>query len=156
MKRHKRDVKRKGIWIELAMLQTPAWSALSTTAQALYLWLRLEWNGSDDPVRNNNGDLHFSLRQGCKAMGIKSRETIGKAFRDLQEKGFIRVTKPACLGLEGVAKAPAYALTDKPLSGKCGPGEHLYKEWKPGEEFDVVRGRVNNPLGIGGKVKNLS
>jgi len=153
MKRHKRDGKRKGTWLELELVQTPAWSALSTTAQALYVWLRLEWNGSNDPVKNNNGNLRFSLRQGCRAMGVKSRETIAHAFRDLQAKGFIRVTEHAYLGTVGAAKSFAYALTDKPIAGKSGPGDYLFKHWKPGEDFEVVRSKANNPHGIGGKMK---
>jgi len=41
-------------WTKLirTTMEEPAYSALSTAAQALYPWLKLEWHGPD---ANNNG-----------------------------------------------------------------------------------------------------
>jgi len=47
-------------------MNTPAWRALSPSAQALYPWLKLEWRG---PKANNNGRIALSVRQAAKLMG---------------------------------------------------------------------------------------
>ena len=39
-------------------METPAWRALSSTAQALYPWLKLEWRG---PQNNNNGRISLAV-----------------------------------------------------------------------------------------------
>ena len=60
--------------------EEPAFRAMSTTGQMLYLWLRLEWHGDK---ANNNGKLSLSYRQAAKCLGV-SRNTVGSAFHDLQ------------------------------------------------------------------------
>lgn len=47
-------------------METPAWRALSPTAQALYPWLKLEWRG---PQANNNGKIRLSVRQASERLG---------------------------------------------------------------------------------------
>ena len=44
----------------LMTLDTPAWRALSTAAQALYPWLVMEFKGKN---YNNNGKIRLSVRQ---------------------------------------------------------------------------------------------
>ena len=128
-------------------MEEPAWSALSTTAQALYPWLRLEWRGDK---ASNNGKLRLSVRQAADRIGV-SINTAAEAFRDLQRKGFIVVREPACLGLDGAAKSPAYELTELALPGTEGHGRKLYKLWRHGSDFPVVRAMANNPSGRNGK-----
>ena len=57
-----------------ATLQAPAWAALSSSAQALYPFVKLEWRG---PNSNNNGRIQFSYRQAAKALGV----TVNSAMR---------------------------------------------------------------------------
>ncbi|MGR3494072.1 hypothetical protein [Citreimonas sp.] len=134
-----------------SLMETEAWRALSPVAQALYVWIRLEWRG---PKANNNGKIRLSVRQAKERMGIGSRNTVGKAFHDLQAKGFLLMRENACLGFGGEAKSPAFELTELPTAGSAtNVGQRLYKEWKPGRDFTVHRAAVHNPTGRGGKTK---
>ncbi len=134
-------------------MQCGAWQALSTTAQALYVWLKLEWKG---PRANNNGKISLSLRQAAERLGV-TKETAGRAFRDLQAKGFIVVTKLAHLGCEGEAQSPLYELTELALPHQqFNRPRALYKSWTAGNDFEVVTMKPNNPTGKGGKNKSPS
>jgi len=131
----------------------PAWQALTTTSQALYVWLRLEWKGAR---YNNNGKIRLSVRQAAERMGI-GINAAARAFQDLQGKGFIVVTERACLGISGMARAPSYELTElaMPTSGQP-EGRNLYRDWQRGQDFPVERHSANNPDGRNGKNKTLS
>lgn len=128
-------------------METPAWQALSTTAQALYPWLKLEWRGPD---ANNNGSIQLSTRQAATRLGV-SQPTAAEAFRDLQRKGFIEQTEPACLGIEGAAKSPSYELTELKMPGAEKDGRKLYRDWLPGCDFPVQMAAANNPSGHNGR-----
>lgn len=133
-----------------SMMETPAWRALTPTAQALYPWLRLEWRG---PKANNNGKIRLSVRQAAERMGI-ANNTAGKAFHDLQAKGFIVVTEHARLGIGGEAKSPAYELTEiEPAHSTERGGRRLYRDWKEGSDYPVHKSMANNPHGKRGKTK---
>lgn len=135
MGRDKRNENRgeKATIMRLSMMQTPAWRALTPTAQALYVWIKHEWRGAKF---NNNGELRLSVRQAAEAMGC-AINTAMRAFQDLQAKGFIIQTQGACLGTEGMGKAPAYELTEIPAKGVQGPGKQLYANWSKGHDFPV-------------------
>ena len=110
MGRDKRNEKRSEHFTKMIRntMETPAWAALSTTAQATYPFLKLEWRG---PGANNNGRIRLSVRQAAAMIGV-SVNTAARGFQDLQAKGFIVVTGRACLGTSGMARAPAYELTE--------------------------------------------
>jgi hypothetical protein len=128
-------------------MEEPAWRALSTTAQALYPWLKLEWHGPDS---NNNGQISLSVRDAAGRLGVM-RDTAAAAFRDLQAKGFIVMTEHACLGVEGSAKAPAFEITELAMPLSVGDGRKLYRSWRPGRDFPVQRASANNPTGANGR-----
>jgi DNA-binding transcriptional MocR family regulator len=131
-------------------MQTQAWRAMEPVSQALYPWLRLEWRGWDN---NNNGKIRLSVRQAADRLGV-SRNTAARAFHGLQAKGFIVVTEPARLGLEGMAKCPAYELTEIPLAhSDRAEGRKLYRDWRPGADYQVHKAMANNPSGANGKTK---
>lgn len=135
MGRDKRNEQRKEAVtvLRLDMMRTPAWRALSLPAQALYPWLRLEWRGSRF---NNNGTLRLSTRQAAERMGCNLK-TAMRGFQDLQAKGFAIQTQGACLGTDGMGKAPAYELTEIPPAGQQGPGKLLFMNWTEGHDFPV-------------------
>lgn len=126
------------------MMETKAWRSLSSAAQALYVWLRLEWRGQR---ANNNGKIRLSVRQASEKMGV-SINTAARAFHALQAKGFIVVREPAHLGLGGEAKCPAFELTELalPKSDKA-VGRKLYLEWREGKDFPVQKAAVHNLSG---------
>lgn len=110
--------------------------------------MKLEWHG---PRFSNNGKLQFSCRQAAQAMGIGINAAM-LAFRELQAKGFIVVTRPGALGIEGEARGPSYELTEVPLSGSSSQtSRRLFEKWSEGNDFEVVKHQVNNPSGRNGR-----
>ena len=131
-------------------LETPAWRALSSTAQALYPWLKLEWRG---PRANNNGKIRLSVRQAAERMGI-GINTASRAFHDLQGKGFLVIIEGARLGVGGEAKSPAFELTELAMPYEENKaGRKLYRDWRPGCDYPVAKAMANNPKGANGKTK---
>ncbi|WP_201455718.1 hypothetical protein [Tropicimonas marinistellae] len=127
-------------------METPAWRALSTTAQAIYPWLKLEWKG---PKANNNGKISMSVRQMGECVGC-DKKTAGRAFHELQRKGYAVVKRTACLGIAGEARSHLIELTEI----ACPPNDRpraLFREWRPDAEFPVAEVRTNNPSGVNGK-----
>lgn len=132
------------------LMDEPAWRALSTTAQALYPWLRLEWKG---PQANNNGQIRLSVRQAAERLGV-TPNTATAAFHDLQAKGFVVVKEVAHLGTSGASKGHVYELTELELPhSEAHSGRRLYCEWRPGKDFEVVKAVVHNPHGRFRKAK---
>ena len=131
------DAKRAkdGKWTKILLktIETPAWRELPPKSQSLYPWLKLEWKG---PKNNNNGKIALSCRQAAQKMGV-SVNTAASAFRELQAKGFIFVTKSSRLGVEGKAKLQLYEITELPLPGSRG-GRHLYASWTQGNDYVVI------------------
>ncbi len=129
-------------------METPAWRALSPKAQALYPWFKLEWRG---PQANNNGKLSFSNRQAARALGV-GVNTAGSGMHELQAKGFLVVTQLGYKGAAGVGKATCYEVTEFPMpQGDGNEGRKLFKQWREGADFPVVKAPPNNPEGRNGK-----
>lgn len=144
----KKDPRDHGTYVRRALMETPAFRALSPKAQILLLWLKLEWKGANF---NNNGKIRLSVRQAAGRLGV-SVNTAAEAFRELQAKGFIVVTQMGSLGVEGEARGPSYELTEHPLPlSDSAEGRKLYLEWKLGRDFPVARHNVNNPAGRNGR-----
>lgn len=115
-------------------METPAWRALSPTAQALYPWLKLEWRG---PQANNNGRIRLSVRQAEERLGVTRRPAC-TALHELQAKGFLYQTEAACLGTEGLARGPSFEITELLMPGQDRP-RALFKEWREGADYPVPR-----------------
>lgn len=129
-------------------MEEPAWRALSSVAQAIYPWVKLEWHGPDC---NNNGKIRLSARQAAQCVGV-TPDTAAGGLRDLQRKGFLFVTEGATLGVEGAAKSPAYEITELKMPGSDRiDGRKLYREWRPDAEFAASTTAVNNPCGRNGR-----
>lgn len=103
-----RNKHEQGTFMPRRLLSSEAWKAMSPKAQMTYIWLRLEWKG---PQYNNNGKIKLSYRQAANLLGIGVNAAM-KGFHELQAKGFIVVTQLGALGVEGMARGPAYELTD--------------------------------------------
>lgn len=129
----KRNKDGKWTMILLRTINTPAWRELPTKSQSLYMVVKLEWKG---PKMNNNGKIALSCRQAAKKMGV-SLNTAATAFRELQAKGFIVVTEPSWLGVEGEAKLQLYEITELPMPGEK-DGKHLYASWTSGNDYPII------------------
>ena len=127
----------------LSVMNTPAWRALSSVAQALYPWLVMEFKGTQF---NNNGEIRLSVRQAAFKMGV-SKDTAARAFYDLQAKGFIKVKKGGSLGISGMGKCPEYEITGLPLSENGRIANDHYKEWTEEKDFEIFRHPVKNDKG---------
>ena len=150
MGRDKRNEKRSEHFTKMIRntMEAPAWAALSTTAQAIYPFLKLEWKGAR---YNNNGKIRLSVRQAAERIGI-GVNTAAHGFHDLQAKGFIVVAGRACLGISGMARSASYELTElaMPNSGQQS-SRKLYRDWQKGRDFPVEKHGANNPAGRNGK-----
>jgi hypothetical protein len=135
-------------WTQMlrATMETPAWRALSTTAQALYVWLKLEWKG---PQANNNGAISLSISQAAERLGV-TPDTAARAFHDLQAKGFIVLTQEARLGVDGAAKGSTFELTEIAPRGERALPRRLYLQWTPERPHPVRKCAKANPLGVNG------
>lgn len=150
MGRDKKNEQRTEHYTQMVrtMMETDAWRALSTSSQALYPWLRLEWRG---PKFNNNGRIRLSVRQAAECLGCNVK-TAARALHELQKKGFIYVTEGARLGLSGEAKSPSLELTELPMpASNSHTGRKLYMKWKVGHDFPVSRASTHNPTGRNGQ-----
>jgi hypothetical protein len=88
-------------------LDSPAWRAMSHGARSLYVALKRRYSTNF----KNNGKIYLGTRDAAKELG-SGLEEIGNWFRELQHYGFIVMTTPGCLGVEGVGKAPHWRLTE--------------------------------------------
>ncbi len=152
MGRDKRNEGREEHFAKLtrALMETDAWRALPSSAQALYPWLKLEWRG---PKANNNGKISLSVRQAGERLGSDPK-TATRAFQALQAKGFIVQTKACVLGLAGAGESPCYEITEIELpNSSTRGGRALYKKWVKDQDFPVLLARSNNPNGRNGKNK---
>ena len=104
------------------LLNTEAWRSLSTGARALYIELRKQYRG------HNNGNLFLSHRDAAEALGTH-RNTVGKWFKELRDRGFIALTKGHHLGPSGCGVADRYRLTDEATPDGRG-GTHDFRKWK--------------------------
>ena len=129
--------KSHGTYLTRREMDCEAWRNLSSAAQSLYPWLRMEWKGKQT---DTNGRLFLSIRQAAKAMG-KNQKTCMTAFQQLQAKGYIVVTKGACLGILGQGKSHHFRLTNEPTvkNGRTIPPTFDFLKWKLGHDFPVVK-----------------
>lgn len=84
-----------------------AWATLRPGPRALYIEIKRRFNGV------NNGRIILSHRDAAKAMGIH-RNTVGPWFRELEKRGFIRMTQAPHLGPSGVGMTAHWALDEEP------------------------------------------
>lgn len=145
-----RSKNEHGTFIQRSLMETAAWRAMSPKAQMLYIWLRLEWKGAKF---NNNGKIKLSCRQAARCLGV-SENTAMRAFHELQEKGFVVVTKLGALGIEGEARGPSLELTNIGMANDR--PRNLFLDWSPSKKFEVARHPANNPSGRRGNQNPVS
>ena len=91
------------------MLDAPATKALSHGAFRLYVALKRQYNPNTSDRRN--GCVYLSQRRAQQEIR-SDRMQIARWYRELQYYGFIVMTAPGCLGLDGKGKAPRWRLTN--------------------------------------------
>ncbi|MFC3614769.1 hypothetical protein ACFORG_13430, partial [Lutimaribacter marinistellae] len=96
----------------------------------------------------------LSVRQAADRLGV-SPQTAARAFQHLQEKGFIVVTEIGHPGVHGCASGHRYEITELPLP-QARDGRHLYRAWRKGEDFEVLKAKAHNPSGRNGQTRSRS
>lgn len=104
------------------VIDSPAFADLSGRAIIVFVFLKREFNGS------NNGEILMSCRMISKKTRM-SRATVSRAFVELQIHGFIRITRP---GLYTGHTATTWELTDTYNRMTLCEAKDLWKQWKPG------------------------
>ena len=86
-RKHNRKGRTKGgewfVKLDHYFLKSLAWRSLKPVHRALYIELAMRFNGS------NNGEIALSVRDGARLIRA-GKDTISRAFRELETKGFIR------------------------------------------------------------------
>ena len=114
-KRRKKGSGTQFVAIFYPMAKSDAWRSLSGQAVKVFIELHSRYNGG------NNGDLSLSLDEAARMLRI-GKGTAQRAFRELEEKGFIVVNKR---GTWYGRRATTYRVTCKP-HGPSNPTN----EWK--------------------------
>ena len=104
-----RSAKQKGseryLKLRYWLLRSPAWQSLPGLARALYIDIAMRYNGS------NNGRMSYSVREGAAALNV-TKDTIARALKLLQERGFIVCTKVAHFTVKTTRDASEWRLTE--------------------------------------------
>ena len=113
--------KRQGQYFGLSysMAHSLAFRSLSGGALKVLLELRCRYNGA------NNGKLFLSYQEAADLLGM-GKSTAARAFRELMEKGFIRLAAP---GHFYGRRATEWILTDCPFQGH--PATRDWQAWRP-------------------------
>ena len=129
-KRKSREKHIQGKFVALPnwMADTPAWHSLNPNARCVWFELMRRWKG---PHGSNNGDLYLSSREAADFLNI-GKGSAQRAFHELQDRGFIRITRPAGFEWRDGRRqrvAPRYAVTHEPVGGA--PATKEFLTWQP-------------------------
>lgn len=105
------------------LLVSPAWRSLSVGARALYVEMKRRYRGS------NNGDLRLSHREAAALLGLH-RNSIGKLFSELEDKGFLRMLEGHYLGPSGIGMTARWALDEHPTDTDGKPALKRFMSWR--------------------------
>jgi hypothetical protein len=109
------------VWLLTETTRSPAWLAMSHGARLLYLALKERYSTSF----KNNGRVYLSTREAAKQLR-SNRDSILRWFRELQHYGFIVMTNPGSLGVDGKGKAAHWRLTECPCNDEPPTKDYLH------------------------------
>jgi hypothetical protein len=119
----------KHVRLYLYVLKSDAWLSLSCQARCLLIELQALYNGT------NNGELFLSVRDAAKAIGTTKKDHASAAFRELEDRGFIRATRRGTRTRRGEPRlATCWRLSeyDDDLTGR-GPSKEFMTWRAPAE-----------------------
>jgi hypothetical protein len=108
-KRHKDKGRIGGPFVPLLKetLASDAWRTMEPSSRLVYIALKARYGIE----LKNNGRIYLSARTAALEIGI-SFNTARRAFHELLHYGFIVMTAPGFLGVNGRGKAPHWRLTE--------------------------------------------
>ena len=121
-KKHLAPVEAPFVAVLKPTLKDPAWLDLTFGAWCLYIALKSRYTGA------NNGLFYLGVRKAAAELKA-SRSSTERWFKELQDHGFIKITTPPSLGLEGKGKATCWRLTEIGYMGQRPTRD--FKEWAP-------------------------
>jgi len=125
--------------LDYALLNSPAYRALSCPARALLTELKMLHNGE------NNGALYLGVRDAAARLGLSDLEAASKAFAELQLMGFIVCTAEGFFHVKAAehARSRCWRLTDEFFGRKPPTLDYLKREPAP-----KTRGRKRMERGL--------
>ena len=118
MKPNGRNDVERYVRLEHYMLKSDAWMTMSAPAKALLIQLWVRFNGQ------NNSEISFSVRE-ADAIGL-SKSVAGRAFDELQERGFLKVGRQSSFTLKS-RQARTWTLTTLPVGST--PATKDFMRW---------------------------
>ncbi len=105
----------------------PAYRSLKPGPRALLWELIRKYNG------NNNGQISLGVREAVEKINIKDKDTVGRYFKELEVKGFIRATKRGGFNVKvpSASRATEWCLTWQRLNDH--PPTNDFLKWKDNE-----------------------
>jgi hypothetical protein len=119
-------------------IDAPAWRALTMGARALYVALKRKLNYE----KNNNGKIFLAHRSAARELGA-DKAHVARWYRELQFYGFIVMTEPSGLGVNGKGRAAKWRLTEWECDGKSGTRDFL--KWG-GKIFKSPSAKSGHPV----------
>jgi hypothetical protein len=117
------------------LTETPAWRSLGAVPRALYLELAQRYNGS------NNGEISMSVRE-AKDLVHVAKDTAMRAFRELQQKGFIRCRMSGSFNYK-LRHASTWILTEHDMGDERATKD--FARWRPENLETGPKGDPNCP-----------
>lgn len=117
--------KSSGHFMQLTrfMMETRAWRSLTPQERAVYLEIGILYNGA------NNGRLALSVRDAAARCRI-SKDTAGKCFQTLQERGFIECVREGSFNTK-VRHATEWRLTMYKCNVSGQLSSRAFQHWAP-------------------------
>lgn len=122
----------------ISTLDQRAWRAMSLGARSLYIALKRRCSYKNP----NNGRLFLPQRKAAKELGSHHNQ-IARWFRELQHFGFIEMTTPGFLGIEGKGQSPRWRLTE--IGYMRDPPTQDYARWDGTPFVDKTKSRARKP-----------
>lgn len=118
------------------LVATPAWRHLDPPCRAVYLELRIRFNG------HNNGMIGLGCREAAAAINV-SKATANRAFRRLTEVGFIEEATPSNFNTNG-RRATEWLLTELPDDRTGHKATKPFASWRPeSSNHSLTRGTTS-------------
>jgi hypothetical protein len=117
-------------------MESVAYRSLKPASRTLLSELIYRFNG------HNNGQIGLGVREATKAIGVKSVQTAGRAFADLQRKGFIVAERKGSFDCSkgGQHRATEWRLTHLPAANSSASKSAN----APTKEFMYWKGPAND------------
>jgi hypothetical protein len=114
------DPRERFLKLDHGMLMTAAWQHLQPRSMKLLIEVWRRYDGK------NNGRIPFSMREAMECLQCGRDQAI-RAFRELTDKGFLRVARDS--GFNTKKQAREWTITALPIGDK--PATRDFERWEP-------------------------